>query len=439
MVSNSLAIFPPRNLWLRGGRSVTHNELPSMKLELDNNTASPGDATGNHDVPYRGHAGKRPMTVLQVLPTLQNQGVLEQTVLTVAAAVTGAGDRSIVASSGGPYVHTLTRGGATHAMLPLDSGNPLTMYANGGKLAELIETEDVDVIHAFAPGPAWSAWWAARRTGRTLMTTFYGLSARTSRTWRRYTKVMTWGKPVIAVSRFAAGRLNRDHGVPASNIRVVYPGIDVDRFDPLSVSTDRIVVLAQRWRLGDGHPVVMVPGDLAPGKGHELLLEAVSKLGRKDICCLIVGAEDDGGRYRRTIEDLAAASGLGGAVRLVDRCDDMPAAYMLADVVVCPSTDPQTFNVHIIEAQALARPVIGADHGGVRETIDADRTGWLVPPKDADALAAAIESALGLSMEARARLGDAAHAFVREQFSKEALSARTLKVYGEVVGSRRDV
>lgn len=439
MVGNSLAIFPLRQLWLRGGHRVTHIELPGMTLKTNHNTASAADAMGNPSSPNRGHAGERPLTVLQVLPALQHQSGLEQTVLAVAVAVAGDGQRSVVASAGGPFVHTLTRGGATHVTLPLDSGNPLILYANGGKLAELIENEDVDVIHAFAPGPAWSAWWAARRTGRTFMTTFYGLSPHASRTWRRYTAVMTWGKPVIGVSRFAAGRLNRDYGVPASDIRIVYPGIDVDRFDPLAVSTDRIVALAQRWRLEDGHPVVMVPGDLVPGKGHEILLEAVSKLGRKDICCLIVGAGGEDGRYRRSVEELAAASGLGGAVRLIDRCDDMPAAYMLADVVVSPSTEPQAFDTYVIEAQALARPVIGADHGGVREAIDADWTGWLVPPQDANALATAIDSALGLSMEERSRLGEVAHAYVREHFSKDAMCARTLKIYREIAASRRNL
>jgi glycosyltransferase involved in cell wall biosynthesis len=409
-----------------------------MTLELDHNTASAAGATANRPDSPRVQAGDRRLGVLQVLPALRDPGEVEQTVLAVATAVAEAGDRSVVASAGGPFVHTLTRGGAQHVELALESDNPLTLYKNGGKLADLIQAMGVDIIHAYAPGPAWSAWWATRRTGGApLITTFYGLSPRAGRTWRRYARVMTWGKPVIAVSRFAAGRLNRDYGVPAANIRVVYPGIDVDRFDPLSVSTDRIVALAQRWRLQDGHSVVMVPGDLVPGKGHDVLLRAVSKLGRDDICCLFVGAEGDDGRYRRTIEDLAGASGLGGAVRIIERCDDMPAAYMLSDAVVCPSTEPQAFNAHIIEAQALALPVIGADHGGVREAIDTDWTGWLVTPNDADALSVAVERALALTMEERARLGEVAHGYVREHFSRETLRGRTLEIYRETADAAR--
>jgi len=436
MVGDSFTVFPLRNFWLKGGRSVTHDELPDMTLKLDHNTAPAAGTTANHDASGRNRAGQRTLTVLQVLPALEDPGNLEHTVLSVAAAVAEAGHRSIVASAGGPFVHTLTRAGATHATLPLDTDNPLTLYKNAGKMAKLIKREQVDIIHAFAPGPAWSAWWAARRTKRTLMTTFHGLSEHASDMSRRYASVLTRGNPVVAVSRFAASQLHKEFGVSADDIRVVYPGIDVDRFDPLSVSTDRIVALAQRWRLGDGHVVVMVPGDLAPGRGHDVLLEAVRRLGRDDICCLFMGAEGDDGHYRRTVESLAAASGLGGAVRIVDRCDDMPAAYTLADVVVCPSTEPQAFNVPIIEAQALGRPVIGADHGGVREAIDPEWTGWLVAPNNVRALTEALETALALSMEERTRLTDVSHGYIREHFSKEALCARSLKIYRGLAATR---
>ena len=72
----------------------------------------------------------------------------------------------------------------------------------------------------------------------------------------------------------------------------------------------------------------------------------------------------------------------------------MPAAYMLADVVVSASRNPEGFGRVIVEAQAMGRPAIATDHGGARETIIPDVTGWLVPPRDPTALAAAIGEAL---------------------------------------------
>ena len=65
----------------------------------------------------------------------------------------------------------------------------------------------------------------------------------------------------------------------------------------------------------------------------------------------------------------------------------MPAAYMLADVVISASTDPEAFGRVAAEAHAMGRPVIASDHGGARETVIAGETGWLVPPGDSDAIA----------------------------------------------------
>ncbi len=102
---------------------------------------------------------------------------------------------------------------------------------------------------------------------------------------------------------------------------------------------------------------------------------------------VLVGA--DQGRHRYSAELVAQAERLGVAerVRLVGHCDDMPAALMLADVVVNASTEPEAFGRVVIEAQAMARPVIATDHGGAVETVEHGVTGWRVPPGDADALA----------------------------------------------------
>jgi len=120
-------------------------------------------------------------------------------------------------------------------------------------------------------------------------------------------------------------------------------------------------------------------------------------------------------------------------VRLVDHCNDMPAAYMLTDVVVSASTDPEAFGRVIVEAQALGRPVVASDHGGARETILEGETGWLVPPGDADALAAAVGRVLAMEQPARQTLAEKAIANARDNFSKQAMCAKTLEVYDEVL------
>ena len=110
----------------------------------------------------------------------------------------------------------------------------------------------------------------------------------------------------------------------------------------------------------------------------------------------------------------------------------MPAAYMLADVVVSASSDPEGFGRIIVEAQAMGRPVVATDHGGAQETIQPG-TGWLVPPRDPPALAAAIDQALALDQDERAAFGRRARAQVAAGYTREIMCARTIEVYEELL------
>ena len=95
----------------------------------------------------------RRATVLQVLPALGAGGGVERGTVEIAAAVAAGGGRALVASEGGVQVHELSRAGAEHVVLPLASKNPLVMRANAGRLAQLIESEGVDIVHARSRAP----------------------------------------------------------------------------------------------------------------------------------------------------------------------------------------------------------------------------------------------------------------------------------------------
>jgi glycosyltransferase involved in cell wall biosynthesis len=403
-----------------------------MALSTNHNTGSRRPATDNGPAADRGTASGGGKTVLQVLPAMSGQSGLERDTAEVAAALVATGDRAVVASAGGPLLHALTRAGAKHVTLPVDGTGPLTLFANVKRLAEVIRAEKVEIVHARSHGTAASAWWAARRSGCRFVTTFHETYGAGNRLDRRLASFLARGERVIAVSRFIAGHVRRVYGVPDSRLRIVPRGIDFDRFNPSRVTPDRIVALANRWRLTDGFPVVMLAGELAEGKGQTVLVNAIHKLGRRDVRCLLIGSDKVDKAYREGLEALIARQDLGGVVRIIDHCDDMSVAYMLSDVVVSASTAPEAFGRTLIEAQALGRLVIGSDHGGPRETVVPGGTGWLTPPGDADALAAAIDTALTLAPEARERLVAAAAAHVRANYSKETMCRATLAVYDEV-------
>jgi glycosyltransferase involved in cell wall biosynthesis len=125
--------------------------------------------------------------------------------------------------------------------------------------------------------------------------------------------------------------------------------------------------------------------------------------------------------------------GLSSRAFIGEHCNDMAAAYMLADVVVSASTEPEAFGRVISEAQAMGRPVVASDHGGMREQVLPDVTAFPFLPGDAGSLSEALRRALLLDGGQRAHISQQAEAHVRANFTKDRMCARTLALYRELL------
>ncbi len=190
-----------------------------------------------------------------------------------------------------------------------------------------------------------------------------------------YNAVMARGERVIAISRFVADEVARRHGVEAARIRVIPRGVDPAVFDPARVSFHRVGGLAEEWRVPLEHEVIMLPGRLTRWKGQAVLIEALARMQRRNTTVVLAGGDRRRRGYAPELVALAERLGVAERVRIVGDCDDMPTALALASVVVNASTEPEGFGRVIVEAQAMARPVIASGHGGAAETIEhgADR------------------------------------------------------------------
>jgi glycosyltransferase involved in cell wall biosynthesis len=373
----------------------------------------------------------RPPAVLQVIPSLVSGGA-ERGTIDLAGALAAAGWTPYVASSGGPMEHQLARLGVRHLRLPLASKNPLVMRRNAALLIEIVRRHKIDIVHARSRAPAWSAWSAARATRRRFVTTFHNAYDTDLPLKLWYNSVMARGERVIAISQFVGEHVASVYGVGPDRLRVIPRGVDIALFDPRRVNGERVCALATRWRVPEDAAVVMLPGRLTRWKGGLDFIEAIARLGRRDLCCLLVGAEQHPG-FRRELEVTIERLDLVGMFRIVEDCNDMPAAYMLSDVVVSASTDPEGFGRVITEAQAMGRPVVATDHGGARETILPRVTGWLAPPRDPVALADAIGEALRLDPSERAAFARRARAHVAANYTREAMCGKTIDVYEELL------
>ena len=371
-----------------------------------------------------------PTTILQVLPRLEAGGV-ERGTVEIAQAVQAAGGRAVVASAGGRMVAAVERTGGHHVLLPLAGKGPWTIWRNAGRLAGLVRAADVALVHARSRAPAWSALMAARRARVPFVTTYHGAYTEGFAGKRLYNSVMARGDRVIAISRHIANLVVERHGTDPERVRVIPRGVDAELFDPARVPPDRMARLVRAWRLPDGAPVVMLPARLTRWKGQAVLIAAMAKLRDTEAVCVLLGAGRPG--YAAELTALAEKAGVADRLRLVGHCDDMPAALMLATVAVSASTEPEGFGRAVIEAQAMGCPVVATDHGGAAETVEHLVTGWLVPPGDAAALAAALDHALGMGAEDRAALGERARASVLRDYTVARMQAATLDVYAELL------
>ena len=308
-------------------------------------------------------------TVLQVLPSLAGGGGVERGTLDISRALVAAGWRSVIVSEREADREQAADAGAHHAALPVARRSPVQAPGAIRLLARLIAEEGVDLVHARSRWPAWLACYAARRTGRPFVTTFHGAYSTGWPGKHHYNAIMARGARVIAISEFIARHVVETYRVTPDRIRTIPRGVDLSAFDPARVGPERIAALRNAWRVPDGRPIVMLPGRLTGWKGHLALLDALARV-EESVCCLFVGTvEANHASYRARVERRITALGPAHSIQLAGPCRDMPAAYMLADVVVSPSLRPEAFGRVPAEAQAMGRRAIAADHGGARETV----------------------------------------------------------------------
>lgn len=374
----------------------------------------------------------RPPVVLQVLPSLVTGGV-ERGTIEITQAIAEAEGVALVASAGGPMVISVRRAGGRHITLPLLSRDPVTIWRNAARLETLIRAEHVSLVHARSRAPAWAAWIACGRTGAHFVTTYHGVYGEDLPFKRLYNSIMAKGEIVIAASHYVADVVRRRHKVDPERIRVIPRGVDPLVFNPDTIAADRIARMAQMMRAPDGMLTVVMPGRLTAWKGQAVLLQAIARLARTDVCCVLVGSDQGRTKYSRELEKIGESLGIGDRVRIIGQVDDMPAALMLSDVVVHASTQAEAFGRVVIEAQAMGRPVIASNLGGPSETVQPGVTGWLTSPGDVDSLAGALEEALAMDAEARMALGQRARASVLNGYTLQAMRDATLDVYEAVL------
>ena len=309
---------------------------------------------------------------------------------------------------------------------PIRIRNAIDLAA-GVKLRAILKRERYDVVH-FHTSRAHSMAPLARGFGSTLVVT-RRMDYRPNRVFAPYLYNRAVDG-VVAISGGVADSLAAA-GVERRHITVVHSGVDCERFrapTPQERADARTAL-----NIADGEFVISAVGALEQRKGHRYLIAAIGAIAASGkFRCFIVGQ----GLIGRVLQDEIAVIRNLGRIKLLGRVDDVRGLLWASDAFAMPSLK-EGLGVAALEAMASGLPVIASDVGGLREVVEDDRTGIIVPPANPEKIASAIKR-LAESPELRSQMSAAARARVVENYSMEQMAARTLALYRECVRKTRD-
>ncbi len=384
------------------------------------------------------------LTILQVIPRMRAGGA-ELGCLQIAEALVKAGNRAIVVSQGGQLVEGLRAVGAEHIEMPVATKNPVTLALNARRLAHLIRSRNVAIIHARSRAPAWSALAAARRAKIPFVTTYHSEYSERGKLKNLYNSVMARSDTVIAVSDYMAHLIRTRYHTPEQRIAIIHRAFDPAKFEPAAVTAERIAAVRKDLNADGSKPVLLLAGRITPRKAQQYLVEALGLLkqrGAADVVCVLAG-EIEKPEFKAQLEAQAAKLGVAEALRFPGHVRDMAAAYAITDISLNISEQEGLPRV-AIEAQAMGVPMIVSDTGPGREvaltapdvTLE-NASGLRVPYADAKATADAIATMLSWTPAERKACGARGAAHVRSRFTLEQLTRKTLAVYDTVLARRR--
>ncbi len=383
-------------------------------------------------------------TVMLVTADLDVGGA-QETVRSLATALPDTGCRVVVATfRAGPLVDEIRAAGTPVHVLPDRRRSVLALVPflrearqRRRDLVRLLEAHDVEVVLTAALG-TWEllvltlarrvqVWWRIGNVAFTLRPEhlpahrwLYRPKRAAQRWLRRLGARVVTG--IVAVSEDTAHAV-RDHlgGAAEDRIVVVVNGVDVDRFPPV---VDRDGLRASLG-IGPGDHLMAMVGTFKAQKGYDQLLEAVADVAGQapDLHVALVGD----GRLRGVIEARVRDLRLGDRVHLLGSRRDVPEILAASDSFVLPSLW-EGMSVALLEAMATGLPVVATAVSGTTQVVRHGVEGWLVPPGDATALAAAITELLADPAAARAR-GASARCRIEAEFSSRRCAEQLVALF----------
>jgi len=235
-----------------------------------------------------------------------------------------------------------------------------------------------------------------------------------------YFQFFTYDK-IIAVSEANRNLFKFFNKVP-SKVKKIYNGINLDEFNKNKIKTSKSFIDSDKFNL-----VVGIVGVFDEIKGHIYLFNAIKKMTKNKIACLVVGD----GREKKKLLDYVNKNNLDEFIFFTGYVDNVQKYLKLMDVLILPSTQ-ESFPRVMIEAMAMSVPVIGSNVGGIPEAVINNKTGFIIPPQNSIAISEAIMRFVkepGLTK----KMGDYCEKYCKENFDIKYNIEKTEKIYKSII------
>lgn len=360
------------------------------------------------------------------LSTHLNIGGISSYLLTLGKGLKKRSHNLYIASSGGQLENRVIEEGMEFIRIPIKTKSEISpkILFSFIKLSQLLKEKDINIIHAHTRVTQVLASWLCYFSHIPYVSTCHGFFR--PHFWRKVFPL--WGEVVIAISDSVKEHLIKDFGIIPQKIRLIYNGIDLERFGIAQQEAKREA--KEKLGLRDG-PVVGIISRLSDVKGHIYLISAMKLIFERvpNAQLLIVGE----GKEKKNLIEKVKKLGIEKNTIFMPSVENTSSVLSAMDLFVMPSLQ-EGLGLSIMEAMACGLAVVASEVGGIRNLIRDGFNGSLVKPKDIKKLYEVILELLKDKDKARL-YGLNAHKTIANNFSQEKMVLETERVYSECLSA----
>lgn len=382
--------------------------------------------------------------ILQIVPSLNSiNGGVERGTLDIARELIKKGFESEVMSSGGIMAEKYKYKGVNHNEIEINKKGFINLLIVRRKFENMLNEIKPDIVHIRSRWPAFCFNQIVKENKIPLITTYHGTySGNDFFLKKNYNRVMTGGDKIITISSFIDQHVRHFFPEVKNRLCKIDRGIDSDYFNIKAVTQARKEAFLNSFSISEKTHIILLPARISMWKGHFVAVDAAKELQERypelNFVFLFVGGNNKIKFYER-LKKKVKQNRVEEKIIFVGNISDMPAIYSIADVVLSTSIEPEAFGRVSAEACSMSKPVISSNHGGSKDIIENEKTGWLVEPNNSQKLAEKIIEVIKMPERKKDQIVKSARVRVKNKFSLDLMLNKTINLYEELVARRENI